>query len=126
MFSSTALNSVSDPTMRKPAPHFIAAAFAITLACATAQAAPTFNKDVLPILQKNCQECHRPNAIAPMSFMSYKESRPYARAIAKAVVARTMPPITMSPKTTTQAAMQRRWKPVIEARARSSECGRAS
>ena len=54
--------------------------------------APTFNKDVLPILQQNCQECHRPGAIAPMSFMTYKDARPYARAIAKATVAKTMPP----------------------------------
>jgi hypothetical protein len=55
-------------------------------------AAPTFNKDVLPLLQRQCQDCHRPNSIAPMSFMTYKETRPYARAIEKAVVARTMPP----------------------------------
>src|SRR6266540_804818 len=55
-------------------------------------AAPTFNKDVLPILQKNCQECHRPGAIAPMSFVTYKDARPYAKAIAKAVVTRSMPP----------------------------------
>ncbi len=55
-------------------------------------AAPTFNKDVLPILQKNCQECHRPGAIAPMSFITFRDTRPYARAIAKAVVNRTMPP----------------------------------
>ena len=54
--------------------------------------APTFNKDVLPILQKNCQGCHRPGAIAPMSFMTFAETRPYARAITKAVAARTMPP----------------------------------
>jgi mono/diheme cytochrome c family protein len=53
---------------------------------------PTFNKDVLPILQQNCQECHRPGAIAPMSFMTYKDARPYAKAIEKAVVAKTMPP----------------------------------
>ena len=57
-------------------------------------AAPTFNKDVLPILQRNCQECHRPGAIAPMSFVTYKDTRPYAKAIEKAVVARTMPPIS--------------------------------
>ena len=63
-----------------------------TRVAAAPPAAPTFNKDILPILQKNCQECHRPGAIAPMSFMNYRESRPYARAIAKAVVARTMPP----------------------------------
>ena len=55
-------------------------------------ATPTFNKDVLPVLQKQCQECHRPNSIAPMSFMTYKDTRPYARAIEKAVVGRTMPP----------------------------------
>ena len=45
-------------------------------------ATPTFNKDVLPLLQKQCQDCHRPNSIAPMSFMTYKDTRPYARAIA--------------------------------------------
>jgi hypothetical protein len=55
-------------------------------------AVPTFNKDVLPILQKNCQECHRTGAIAPMSFLTFKETRPYARAIAKSVLNRTMPP----------------------------------
>ena len=55
-------------------------------------ASPTFNKDVLPILQKNCQACHRPGAIAPMSFLTFTETRPYARAIAKAVAGRTMPP----------------------------------
>ena len=59
---------------------------------AAAPAAPTFNKDVLPILQANCQECHRPGAIAPMSFMTYQSTRPYAKAIEKAVLARTMPP----------------------------------
>jgi mono/diheme cytochrome c family protein len=59
---------------------------------AAGPAGPTFHKDVVPILQQNCQECHRPNAIAPMSFMTYRDTRPYARAIAKAVVTRTMPP----------------------------------
>ncbi len=58
----------------------------------------TFYKDVLPILQENCQACHRPigmNAggmIAPMSFMTYAEVRPWAKAIARQVEARTMPP----------------------------------
>jgi hypothetical protein len=59
---------------------------------AAVPANPTFNKDVLPILQRNCQECHRPGAIAPMSFLTYKDTRPYARAIVKAVESRTMPP----------------------------------
>jgi hypothetical protein len=59
---------------------------------AAVPAAPTFNKDVLPILQQNCVECHRPGAIAPMSFVTYKDARPYARAIEKAVVTKSMPP----------------------------------
>jgi mono/diheme cytochrome c family protein len=63
-----------------------------TRSVSAAAAMPTFNKDVLPILQKNCQECHRPGAIAPMSFLTYSDARPYARAIAKAVTTRSMPP----------------------------------
>lgn len=52
----------------------------------------TFNKDVLPILQKHCQTCHRPGQIGPFSMLSYKETRPWAKAIKAAVVSRTMPP----------------------------------
>jgi hypothetical protein len=52
----------------------------------------TFNKDVLPILQKNCQDCHRPGEIAPMSFLTYEGVRPWAKAIKTAVVNRQMPP----------------------------------
>jgi len=52
----------------------------------------TFNKDVLPILQKNCQSCHRPGEIAPMSFLTYKDTRPWARAMKTAVASRQMPP----------------------------------
>ena len=72
----------------------LAAAAPLTTSAVSAavSASPTFNKDVLPILQKNCQECHRPGAIAPMSFLTFTETRPYARAIAKAVAGRTMPP----------------------------------
>jgi hypothetical protein len=57
-----------------------------------ASANVTFAKDVLPILQKNCQSCHRPGEIAPMSFMTYKDTRPWAKAIKSAVVSRKMPP----------------------------------
>ena len=56
------------------------------------QATVTFNKDVLPILQKNCQSCHRPGEIGPMSFLSYKDTRPWARAMKTAVASRQMPP----------------------------------
>jgi hypothetical protein len=54
--------------------------------------APTFNKDVLPILQKNCQTCHRPGEIAPMSFLTYQDARPWAKSIKAAVLTRQMPP----------------------------------
>ena len=54
--------------------------------------AVTFNKDVLPILQKNCQTCHRPGEIAPMSFLTYEDARPWAKAMKAAVVSRQMPP----------------------------------
>src|SRR6188474_152729 len=52
----------------------------------------TFNRDVVPILQKNCQTCHRPGEIAPMSFLTYKDTRPWAKAIKTAVLDRQMPP----------------------------------
>jgi hypothetical protein len=52
----------------------------------------TFTKDVLPILQANCQTCHRPGEIGPMSFMSYQSTRPWAKAIKAAVISRKMPP----------------------------------
>src|SRR5678816_4725694 len=52
----------------------------------------SFNKDVLPILQKNCQVCHRPGEAAPMSFLTYETTRPWAKSIKAAVIARKMPP----------------------------------
>src|SRR5438105_7382439 len=57
----------------------------------------TFTKDVLPILQKNCQSCHRPGEIAPMSFLTYKDTRPWAKAMKEAVVSRQMPPWFVDP-----------------------------
>src|SRR5262245_42451893 len=59
----------------------------------TAQSpAVTFHKDVEAILQKNCQTCHRPGQVGPMSLMNYESARPYARAIKAAVQSRKMPP----------------------------------
>jgi mono/diheme cytochrome c family protein len=58
----------------------------------------TFHKDVEPILQKNCQGCHRPGEIAPMSFLAYREVRPWAKAIRAAVLSRQMPPWGADPK----------------------------
>ena len=54
--------------------------------------APTFAKDVAPILQDKCQACHQPNSIAPMSLITYEETRPWARSIKIRVETRQMPP----------------------------------
>jgi len=56
----------------------------------------TFSKDIAPILQRSCQNCHQPQALAPMSLMTYKEVRPWAQAIKTRTSLRdkpgTMPP----------------------------------
>src|SRR5438477_12184071 len=52
----------------------------------------TFTKDVAPILQAKCQDCHRPGSIAPMSLITYEEARPWARSIKERVATRQMPP----------------------------------
>jgi hypothetical protein len=59
---------------------------------AASDSALTFNKDVLPILQKSCQGCHRPGELAPMSFLTYSDTRPWARAMKQAVLTKNMPP----------------------------------
>ncbi len=53
---------------------------------------PAFYRDVLPILQQHCQVCHRRGEIAPMPFMTYQETKPWATAIGKAVRSKAMPP----------------------------------
>ena len=73
-------------------------AFASTAAVAapalaqTAAPTPTFTKDVAPIFQAKCESCHRPDSIAPMSLVSYEQSRPWARSIRDRVQTRQMPP----------------------------------
>jgi len=73
----------------------------VMLAVSTQQAntsAVTFTKDVAPILYKNCAACHRAGEIAPMSLMTYKEVRPWAKSIRERVVDRSMPPWSADPK----------------------------
>jgi len=59
---------------------------------ATSSTPVTFSKDVAPILQKACQNCHHPGAIAPMSLLTYQDARPWARSIKQKVTTREMPP----------------------------------
>ena len=63
-----------------------------TPSASPASPAPTFTKDVLPILQRSCQTCHRPGTPAPMALTTYAETRPWARTIKQKVTTRQMPP----------------------------------
>jgi len=70
----------------------LAALSAWLVSAANVPSKVTFNKDVLPVMQKRCQTCHRPGEVAPMSFLTYTETRPWAKAIREAVLTRKMPP----------------------------------
>ena len=76
---------------------------ASVLLAATAMAADvadgrvTYNRDVLPIFEKNCMGCHRPGQIAPMSFLTYETTRPWAAQIKAVVSAKKMPPAVTNP-----------------------------
>ena len=79
----------------------IGVVMAASLAAVPAGAAaetPTYNADVGQILFDNCASCHRPNQVAPMSLLSYRDARPWARAIKAKVVAREMPPWFADPR----------------------------
>ena len=52
----------------------------------------TFSKDIAPIFQAKCEECHRKGTVAPMSLITYQETRPWAKAIRERVINRQMPP----------------------------------
>jgi hypothetical protein len=81
------------------------ALFVLTATTGTAGAASTnaalpqvtFSKDIAPIFQAKCQDCHQPNSIAPMSLITYKEARPWARSIKERVATRQMPPWHIDP-----------------------------
>src|SRR5437016_3532313 len=67
-------------------------AVAASATAADASKPVTFSKDVAPIFQAKCQECHQPNSIAPMSLITYQDARPWARSIKERVATRQMPP----------------------------------
>jgi hypothetical protein len=85
--------------MKKGRLILLASACCIFLAFVGSQAASsdtktsvTFTKDIAPIFYKNCIACHRPGEIAPMSLLTYKEVRPWAKAIREKVANKEMPP----------------------------------
>jgi hypothetical protein len=63
----------------------------------TPAAAPTFNRDIAPILYNHCANCHRPGEVAPFSLLTYSDASKRAAQIAAVTHARFMPP----------------WKPVV-------------
>jgi hypothetical protein len=79
-------------------PRALVLTVAVFASCPVLAAAPaaktglTFWKEVLPVLQSKCQECHRKGEIGPMPLTSYKEARPWASAISESVKLRKMPP----------------------------------
>lgn len=85
----------------KPIPRVGALITILILASASVAIAAdrtvTFAKDVAPIFQQKCQQCHQPNSIAPMSLITYQDARPWARAIRERVSTRQMPPWHIDP-----------------------------
>lgn len=71
--------------------------FVLAATSGLASATPVFTKDVLPILQRHCQSCHRPGEIGKMSLLTYEQARPWAKAIRDAARSRTMPPWNADP-----------------------------
>ena len=72
--------------------RFAAAGVVFSALAFAAPAEVTFYKDALPVLENNCQGCHRPGEPGPMSFMTYDSTRPWAKSIKQAVTTKTMPP----------------------------------
>ena len=58
---------------------------------------PTFNRDVAPILYKNCSNCHRPGEVAPFALLTYEDAAKRAKQIAAITQARVMPPWKATP-----------------------------
>jgi hypothetical protein len=77
---------------------FVAGLSMFSSGASSSGAAVTFNKDVAPIFFKNCVSCHREGEIAPMSLVTYKEVRPWAKAIREKVINRQMPPWHADPQ----------------------------
>ena len=70
----------------------------LTTTAHAAEETPTYNEEIAAILLDNCASCHRPNQIAPMSLLSYKDVRPWARAIKSKIESREMPPWFADPR----------------------------
>jgi mono/diheme cytochrome c family protein len=59
----------------------LAASFSVSAQSGPPSAGVTFTKDIAPILQRSCQQCHHPDGVAPMALVTYEDVRPWARSI---------------------------------------------
>jgi mono/diheme cytochrome c family protein len=75
----------------------LALPIAVNAAPPASNAAPTFNKDIAPILYANCATCHRPGEVAPFPLLTYQDASKRAALIAGAVGGRFMPPWKAEP-----------------------------
>jgi hypothetical protein len=89
------LSRKAKPPINRSVKLVLSLAIAISLAQA---GQPTFYHDVLPVLERHCQSCHRPGEIGPMPLLTYQQARPWARAIKEAVKTRAMPPWFAEPE----------------------------
>jgi cytochrome c553 len=90
-----AANKVRVLAQKTSASLIVALAACALPTLASAQAAnanPTFSRDVVPILQENCQTCHRQGGMAPMPLQTYQQSWPFAQLIKMKTTERSMPP----------------------------------
>src|ERR1700723_1873579 len=85
-------------TMRRPALILFGSLFLAGALLAQSAPPPTFTKDVAPILQKNCQTCHRPGEGGPFPLLTYDQTRPMAPSIKRVVQQKIMPPWFADPQ----------------------------
>ena len=97
LVSATALQAQRTPPTQAVAAKTVAAKTVAAKTVASSAAKPTsravtYTRDVAPILQQKCQQCHQPGSIAPMSLLTYEDAKKYSRRIRTKVSERLMPP----------------------------------
>jgi hypothetical protein len=75
----------------------LAALALLALSVLSGSPAPTFNKDIAPILHRNCASCHRPGEVAPFALLTYQDASKRASLIAEVTRIRAMPPWKAEP-----------------------------
>src|ERR1700691_1888172 len=69
----------------------------LAVAFAAHAATPPVNKDIAPILYRNCATCHRPGEVAPFSLLTYADAAKKAGLLVTVTEKRVMPPWKAEP-----------------------------